>query len=115
MEGAKERAKMGGRVVPGHLNNTQVHSPSNHHTNMIVQTGSVQKSSRETDLQKAITDYQTKVIKQKPGKNKHATARSMTKTNGGESAKHGPLSQKKLADTYMVGGNFVDLNNTYSS
>ena len=39
----------------------------------------------------------------------------MAKNTGSDSAKYGPLSQKKLADTYMVGGCSMDLNNTYSS
>jgi len=39
----------------------------------------------------------------------------MGKNSGNDSAKYGPLSQKKLADTYMVGGCSMDLNNTYSS
>ena len=112
MEGAKERARLSGKKA-GH---TTVNSPSNH-SNVVIQTGSVQKSNRnETDLQKAITDYQVKVNKQKTGKSKTTTARGISKNIGnGDSSKYGPLSQKKLADTYMVGGCSMDLNNTFSS
>ena len=52
-----------------------------HSTNVVIQTGPGKKSAHnETDLQKAITDYQTKVHSKKmSGKNKSYTGRSANK------------------------------------
>ena len=49
-----------------------------HTTNVVIQTGSVKKTAHnETDLQKAITDYQSKVHSKKmTGKNKSYTGRT---------------------------------------
>ena len=52
-----------------------------HTTNVVIQTGSVKKTAHnETDLQKAITDYQSKVHSKKmTGKNKSYTGRTGNK------------------------------------
>ena len=56
-------------------------SPMHHHTtNVVIQTGTGKKTNHnETDLQKAITDYQSKVHGKKSGKNKSYTGRTGNK------------------------------------
>ena len=98
-------------------NNTSITSPSNFSSsNFVIQTATSKPASRnETDLQKAISEYQAKVHKTKAAKKTTGTSRTHGKSGNQEYPKNAPLSQKKLADTYMVGGCSMDLNNTYST
>lgn len=68
MEVQRDKARLSGKKA----GQSSTHSPQNH-SNMVINTSSMQKAARqhETDLQKAITDYQAKVNKQKSGKSKH--------------------------------------------
>ena len=91
-----------------------------HAANIVVQTNlNHQQARNETDLQKAITDYQNKLKKQTGGsgpKTKNTTNRSHHKHSNNNDSRYGaPISQKRLADTYMVGGCSMDLNSAISS
>ena len=116
MDGARERIRQSGKQRgAAYANMTAINSPS-HFSNTVVQTGSHQNSStNDTDLQRAITDYQHKVSKRSSNKTKNSTARVNSKNAAGSNNYGAPISQKRLADTYMVGGCSMDLNNTHSS
>ena len=80
MEGGREKQarQNGKRAVQTHTTTTTVVNSPSHTSNSVVQTGAANSTTRnETDLQRAITDYQAKTHKNaKPVKSKNTATRA---------------------------------------